>query len=107
MKIIITIIIMIIIIIIVITTIMIIIMIIMIIIMDRKTRKRMAICGMLHPWADVDRLYLPRRYGGRELIGGEDYVRAEEIGLSSYVQKIEEPLLVAVRNKRSPSSEKD
>ena len=74
--------------------------------MDRKTRKRMTICGMLHPWADVDRLYLPRRYGGRELIGSEDYVRAEEIGLSSYVQKSEEPLLVAVRNERSPSLEK-
>ena len=41
------------------------------------------------------------------LIGVEDCVRAEETGLSNYIQKSEEPLLVAVRNKSSPSSEKD
>ena len=45
----------------------------------------------------MDPLYLPRRCGGHGLIGAEDCVSAEEIGLSNYVQKSEEPLLVAVR----------
>ena len=74
--------------------------------MDRKTRKRMTIYGMLHLRADMDRLYLPRRCGSRGLIGVENRVRAGDIGLSNYVQKSEEPLLKAVRNESSPSSEK-
>ena len=40
-------------------------------------------------------------------IGVEDCVRAEEIGLSNYVQESEEPLLVAVRNESTLRSEKD
>ena len=75
--------------------------------MDKKTRKRMTIYGMLHSRADADRLYLPRRCGGRGLIGVKDCMRAEEICSSNYVQKNEEPLLVAVRNESSSSSEKD
>ena len=74
---------------------------------DRKKRKRMITYEILHPQADVDRLYLPRRCSGPGLIGVEDCVRAEEIGLSNYVQKREEPLLVAVRNESYPSSGKD
>ena len=34
---------------------------------DRKTRKQMAIYGMLHPRADVQRLYLPRGQRDRGL----------------------------------------
>ncbi|KAL1448063.1 hypothetical protein WDU94_010922 [Cyamophila willieti] len=34
--------------------------------MDTKTRKQMTIHGALHPRADVDRLYIPRKNGGRE-----------------------------------------
>ena len=75
--------------------------------MDRKTRKRMTIYGMLHPRAGVDHLYLPRRCGDRGLIGVEDCARAEDIRLSNYVQKSEKALLVAVRNESSPSSEKN
>lgn len=41
---------------------------------DRKTRKQMTIYGMLHPRADVQRLYLPRGQGGRGLKGVEDCV---------------------------------
>ena len=77
--------------------------------MDRKTRKRMTIYGMLHPRSDVDRLFRPRRCGGRGLIGVENCVCVEEISLSNcmYVQKSDDPLLVAVRNESSPSSKKD
>ena len=35
---------------------------------DRKTRKLFTIYGALHPTSDVDRLYLPRKEGGRGLI---------------------------------------
>ena len=45
--------------------------------MDRKTRKLVSIYGAQHPKADVDRLYLKRCDGGRDLIGVEDCVQAE------------------------------
>ena len=41
---------------------------------DRKTRKLFAIYGALHPKADADRLYIPRKEGGRGLISIEDCV---------------------------------
>ena len=67
--------------------------------MDRKTRKRMTIYGMLHPKANMDRLYLPRGRGGRGLISVEDCVRAEENGLANYGQtSTNKLLLVSVKN---------
>jgi len=36
--------------------------------MYRKTRKMMAIYNSLHPRVDVDRLYIPRKHGGRGLV---------------------------------------
>ena len=39
---------------------------------DRKTRKLFTIYGALHPKSDVDRLYIPRKEGGRDLISIED-----------------------------------
>ena len=44
---------------------------------DRKTRKLFTICGTLHPKSDVDRLYIPRKEGGRGLISIEDCVELE------------------------------
>ena len=41
---------------------------------DRKTRKLFTIYGALHPKSDVDRLYIPRKKGGRGLICIEDCV---------------------------------
>lgn len=35
--------------------------------LDRRTRKLLTINGLLHPRADVDRLYVPRKEGGRGL----------------------------------------
>ena len=42
--------------------------------LDRKTRKLFTIYGALHPMSDVDRIYIPRKEGGRGLISTEDCV---------------------------------
>ena len=41
---------------------------------DRKIRKLFTIYGALHPKTDVDRLYIPRKEGGRGFISIEDCV---------------------------------
>ena len=48
---------------------------------DRKTRKLFTICGALHPTSDVDRLYIPRKKGGRGLISIEDCAELAISGL--------------------------
>ena len=40
----------------------------------------------LHPKSDIDRLYLPRREGGRGLISAADAVTIAIVGLESYVR---------------------
>ena len=52
---------------------------------DRATRKLFTINGALHPKADVDRLYIPRKEGGRALISIEDFVELAIRGLEVYV----------------------
>ena len=42
---------------------------------DRKTRKLFTMYGALHPKSDVDRLYIPRKEGGKGLISIEDCVK--------------------------------
>ena len=73
---------------------------------DRKTRKQMTIYGMLHPLADVQRLYLPRGQGGRGLKSVEDCVRLKEAGLADYVQSSTRLLIVAVAKEGLPLKEK-
>ena len=41
---------------------------------ERKTRKSFTIYGGLHLKSDVDRLYIPKKDGGRILIAIEDFV---------------------------------
>ena len=41
---------------------------------DRKTRKLFTMYRALHPKSDVDRLYIPKKEGGRGLISIEDCV---------------------------------
>ena len=65
----------------------------------------MTIYGMLHPCADVQRLYLPRGQGGRRLKSVEDCVRLEEAGLADYVQSSTRPLMVAVAKEGLPLKE--
>ena len=36
--------------------------------LDRKTKKILSVYGQHHPHADVDRLYVPRKHGGRGLM---------------------------------------
>jgi len=40
--------------------------------LDRMTRKQMTLCNALHPRADVDRLYVPRKKGGSGLLSVSD-----------------------------------
>ena len=54
--------------------------------LDRKTRKMLTIYGAHHPKADVDRMYLSRAEGGRDVIGVEDCVRIEIDSLEKYLQ---------------------
>ena len=55
------------------------------------------IYGALHPKSDVDRLYIPRKEGGRGLISIEDCVELAIRGLEVYVHGNEERLMQAAR----------
>ena len=61
--------------------------------------KLFKIYGGLHPKSDVDRLYVPRKDGGRGLIA-EDCVELAVRGLEVYVHGCEERLLQAARGDR-------
>jgi len=58
--------------------------------MDRKTRKMMTIYNSLHPRADVDRLYIPRKHGGRGQISKQESVYMEEQCRIRYIDITEE-----------------
>ena len=68
---------------------------------DRKTRKMMTIYNSLHPRADVDRLYIPRKHGGRGLISIQESIQEsiyiKEQSLRRYTEDSEEELLAATR----------
>ena len=49
--------------------------------LDRKTGKLFTTYGLLQPKSDVDRLYIPRKGGGRGLIAIEDCVEMVVRGL--------------------------
>jgi hypothetical protein len=52
---------------------------------DRKTRKILIMYKMLHPKADIDRLYVKRREGGRGLVQVEAVYKAEIINIVKYL----------------------
>ena len=52
---------------------------------DRGTRKLFTIHVALDPKSDVDRLYIPRKKGGRGLISIEDSFGLVVRGLEGYV----------------------
>ena len=62
---------------------------------DIQTRKLLCMHGALHPRADVDRLYVHRRMGGRGLMSIADVVSCEASSLYRYVKSSSEPLLMA------------
>ena len=55
---------------------------------DRKTRKMLTIYKMHHPKADIDRLYVKRKEGGRGLVQVEAAYKAEIINISEYLTQI-------------------
>ena len=72
--------------------------------MDIKTRKLFTSSNMLHPKADVDRLYLPRSKGGRGLIQLEMSYKTTTIGMKQYLELKDDWMLKLVsrheRNKK-------
>ena len=72
---------------------------------DRKTRKLFTIYGALHPKSDVDRLYIPRKKGGRGLISIEDCVGLAIRGLEVYVHGSEERLIQVARGDQTDGLE--
>lgn len=66
--------------------------------LDKRTRKLMTMHKALHPKSDVDRLYLPRKNGGRGLLNIEDTVEQAKVSLDNYVESSLEEFLVAARN---------
>ena len=64
---------------------------------DRKTSKLFMIYGALHSKSDVDRLYIPRKEGGRVLISIEVCVELVIRGLEVNVHGSEERLVQAAR----------
>ena len=62
---------------------------------DRRTRKLLTMHGALHPRADVDRLYVSRKAGGRGLLSIHEAVEMEERNVQRYVLQSREPLLKA------------
>ena len=67
--------------------------------MDRRSRKFLTMYGALHPKSDVDRLYIPRKKGGRGLAGCEKSVKAEVNSIGWYIHNSDEPLLQEVQEK--------
>ena len=66
--------------------------------MDQRTRKLSAMHKALHPRDDVDRLYVPRKEGGRGLAIIEDSFDASIQRLEAYIEKHERGLNTAMRN---------
>ena len=55
--------------------------------MDQRTRKLMMIHKALHPRDDVDRLYMSRKVGGRELASIQGSIDASIQWLEGYLNK--------------------
>ena len=52
---------------------------------DRKTRKMITMYKMHHPKADIDRLYVKRKEGGRGLVQIEAAYKAEIVKIAEYL----------------------
>jgi hypothetical protein len=57
----------------------------------------LTIHGQQHTRADIDRLYVPRKEGGRGLMQVEGAYIAETLNLVEYVESIQDPLIQIVR----------
>ena len=63
---------------------------------DRKIRKLMTLSRIHQPKADVNRMYIPRKEGGRGMINLEMTFKTTTIGLNSYLESSEDRMLHAV-----------
>ena len=72
---------------------------------DKKTWKLFTIYGGLHPKSEVDRLYIPRKDGGRGLIAIEDCAELAVRSLEVDVHGSDERLLQAARGDREDGLE--
>ena len=66
--------------------------------MDQRSRKLLTMRKALHPRDDVNRLYVPRKEGGRGLSSIEDSVDTSIQRLEDYTEKHERGLITAIRN---------
>jgi len=73
--------------------------------MDTKTRKVLTMYRMHHPKASVDRLYLPRRDGGRGLKSIAQCVEEDKRGLADYIASTTEKILSKVKYAKLLGSE--
>ena len=66
--------------------------------LDIKTRKTMAMAGCLHKRSDVERLYTPRKQGGRGLTSVEDIFTSRTVSLVTHIEnnKDQNPFLQKV-----------
>ena len=65
--------------------------------LDRKTRKLLTLQRIHHPKADMDRMYLLRNEGGRGLIQLQTAYKTATIGLDTYLDTKNDPLLVIAK----------
>ena len=66
--------------------------------MDQRTRTLIILHKALHPRDDVDRLYVPRKEGGRGLVSIEDSVDASIQRLEDNIEKHEQGLITVITN---------
>lgn len=66
--------------------------------LDGKTRKFLTMTKTHHPKADVDRLYIPRKAGGRGLVQLEITYKTTTIGLNIYLNNKDDYLLKIARD---------
>ena len=66
--------------------------------MDQRTRKLMTMHKVLHPSNEVDRLYVPRKEGGKGLASIKDSVNASIQRFEDYIGKQEGRLFTVIRN---------
>ena len=58
----------------------------------------MTMHNALHPKSNVDRLYIPRKEGGRGLQGVKETVKLTNLGLENYVKESRDRLLTAAKS---------
>ena len=61
---------------------------------------------MHHPKADMDRMYLPRNEGGRGLVQLETAYKRATIGLDTYLDTTNNPLLVIAKEHEKKSKQR-